>query len=44
LKYHAAEEPDTDITEWMGRFTQMPAAVGRNPDLEAEVRVVYAAG
>ena len=43
LKYHAGEEPDTDITEWMGQvYSDASRRLEENPDLEAEVRVVYA--
>jgi arginyl-tRNA synthetase len=43
LKYHAGEEPGTDITQWMGKvYEDASRRLEENPDLEAEVRAVYA--
>ncbi|MGD0878930.1 MAG: arginine--tRNA ligase [Anaerolineales bacterium] len=43
IKYHSGEEPDTDITEWMGKvYADASRRLEENPDLEAEVRAVYA--
>jgi arginyl-tRNA synthetase len=43
LKYHAGEEPETDITQWMGKvYADASRRLEENPDLEAEVRAVYA--
>ena len=43
LKFHAGEEPETDITQWMGKvYADASRRLEENPDLEAEVRVVYA--
>ena len=43
LKYHAGEEPETDITQWMGNvYADASRRLEENPDLEAEVRAVYA--
>jgi arginyl-tRNA synthetase len=43
LKYHAGEQPGADITEWMGRvYAQASRRLEENPELESEVRAVYA--
>jgi arginyl-tRNA synthetase len=43
LKYHAGEEPETDITQWMGKvYADASRRLEEDPDLEAEVRAVYA--
>ncbi len=43
LKYHSEEEPETDITQWMGKvYADASRRLEENPDLEAEVRAVYA--
>ncbi len=43
LKYHAGEEPGTDITQWMGKvYADATRRLEETPDLEAEVRAVYA--
>ncbi|MGB8212759.1 MAG: arginine--tRNA ligase [Anaerolineales bacterium] len=43
LKYHAGEEPEIDITQWMGKvYADASRRLEENPDLEAEVRAVYA--
>jgi arginyl-tRNA synthetase len=43
LKFHAGEEPETDITQWMGKvYADASRRLEENPDLEAEVRAVYA--
>jgi len=43
LEYHAGEEPETDITQWMGKvYADASRRLEENPDLEAEVRAVYA--
>jgi arginyl-tRNA synthetase len=42
LKYHAGEEPETDITQWMGKvYADASRRLEENPDLEAEVRAIY---
>ena len=42
LKYHNGEEPETDITQWMGKvYADASRRLEENPDLESEVRVVY---
>jgi len=43
LKFHNGEEPETDITNWMGKvYADATRRLEENPDLEAEVRAVYA--
>ena len=43
LKYHAGEEPETDITQWMGKvYADASRRLEENPDLEAQVRAIYA--
>lgn len=42
LKYHNGEEPETDITQWMGEvYADASRRLDENPDLESEVRAVY---
>jgi arginyl-tRNA synthetase len=43
LKFHKGEEPSADITKWMGEvYADASRRLEENPDLEAEVRTVYA--
>jgi arginyl-tRNA synthetase len=43
LKYHKDEQPPADITKWMGEiYADATRRLEENPDLEAEVRAVYA--
>ncbi len=43
LKYHNGEEPSADITKWMGEvYAEASKRLEENPDLETEVRGVYA--
>jgi arginyl-tRNA synthetase len=43
LKYHKGEEPSADITKWMGEvYADASRRLEENPDLEAEVRAIYA--
>jgi arginyl-tRNA synthetase len=43
LKYHNGEEPEHDITNWMGSiYSDATRKLEENPDLEAEVRAIYA--
>jgi arginyl-tRNA synthetase len=42
MKFHNGERPEKDITRWMGSCTPKPTAPGRKPELEAEVRALYA--
>jgi len=43
LKYHPGEQPSEDITKWMGEvYAETSKRLEENPDLEAEVRAVYA--
>jgi arginyl-tRNA synthetase len=43
LKYHNGEEPVTDITQWMGNvYADASRRLEEDPDLEAEVRAIYA--
>ncbi len=43
LKFHNGEEPSADITKWMGEiYADATKRLEENPDLEAEVRAVYA--
>ncbi|MBE3038057.1 MAG: arginine--tRNA ligase [Chloroflexi bacterium] len=43
LKFHNGEEPATDITKWMGEvYAEAAHRVEENPDLEAELRSLYA--
>ena len=41
-KNHSEQEPEADITQWMGRvYADASRRLEENPELEAEVRVVY---
>jgi arginyl-tRNA synthetase len=43
LKYHNGEEPETDITQWMGKvYADSSHRLEENPEFEAEVRAIYA--
>jgi len=43
LKYHNGEEPEADITQWMGKvYAEASRRLEENPSLEVEVRAVYA--
>jgi arginyl-tRNA synthetase len=44
MKYHAGEQPPTkDVTHWMGElYAEATRRLEENPDLEAEVRAIYA--
>ena len=43
LKYHNGEQPSADITKWMGEvYSDASRQLEENPDLETEVRQVYA--
>lgn len=43
LKYHNGEEPESDITNWMGKvYAEATKRLEENPDLETEVRALYA--
>ncbi len=43
LKFHNGEEPSADITKWMGEvYADSSKRLEENPDLETEVRLVYA--
>ena len=43
LKYHNGEEPQTDITHWMGEvYAEATKRLEENPEFEAEVRALYA--
>jgi arginyl-tRNA synthetase len=43
LKYHNGEEPETDITQWMGKvYADASRRLEEDPDLEAEMRAIYA--
>lgn len=42
-KYHRGEKPEKDITRWMGElYAEANRRLEENPELEAEVRQVYA--
>jgi arginyl-tRNA synthetase len=42
LKFHNGEEPEADITNWMGTiYSDATKRLEENPDLEAEVRALY---
>jgi len=42
LKFHNGEEPDKDITHWMGEvYTNATKKLEEDPSLEAEVRALY---
>ncbi len=43
LKWHKGEQPSADITNWMGQiYAEASKKLEEDPDLEAEVRAVYA--
>jgi arginyl-tRNA synthetase len=43
MNHHAGEHPDKDITRWMGSiYSEASRRLEENPDLEAEVRALYA--
>jgi arginyl-tRNA synthetase len=43
LKFHNGEKPAADITQWMGNvYAEASRRLEENPDLQAEVRAVYA--
>lgn len=43
LKFHNGEKPSEDITKWMGDvYAEATRRLEEDPDLEAEVRAVYA--
>jgi arginyl-tRNA synthetase len=43
MKFHAGEKPDQDITRWMGSmYTEANDRLEENPELESEVRALYA--
>jgi arginyl-tRNA synthetase len=43
LKFHNGEKPSADITKWMGNvYAEATHRLEEDPDLEAEVRAVYA--
>jgi len=43
MKYHNGEEPETDITHWMGMvYVDATRKLEENPELEPEVRALYA--
>ena len=43
LKFHKDEQPPADITKWMGAvYAEATKKLEEDPDLEAEVRTVYA--
>ena len=43
LKFHNGEKPAADITKWMGDvYAEATRCLEEDPDLEAEVRAVYA--
>ncbi|MDP1546850.1 MAG: arginine--tRNA ligase [Anaerolineales bacterium] len=43
LKYHNGEEPETDITHWMGMvYADATKKLEEDPTLETEVRALYA--
>ena len=43
MKYHPGERPSADTTRWMGDlYAEASRRLEENPDLEAEVRSVYA--
>jgi arginyl-tRNA synthetase len=43
LKFHKGEKPPADITKWMGTlYAEASKRLDDEPDLEAEVRAVYA--
>ena len=43
MTHHAEEKPESDITQWMGDiYVEANRRLEDNPDLEAEVRALYA--
>jgi arginyl-tRNA synthetase len=43
MKFHNGEEPETDITNWMGKvYSDATKRLEENPELESEVRALYA--
>jgi len=43
MKYHPGEEPEKDITRWMGNlYAEATQRLEANPELESEVRKLYA--
>ena len=43
MKYHNGERPTQDITQWMGNvYADASRRLEENPELESEVRLVYA--
>ncbi len=43
MKFHNGEEPDTDITRWMGEvYAEAANRIEEDPELEAELRILYA--
>jgi arginyl-tRNA synthetase len=43
-KFHAGEKPEQDITRWMGAiYAEASKRLEENPELETEVRALYAA-
>ena len=43
LKFHNGEEPETDITHWMGQvYADATKKLEEDPSLESEVRALYA--
>ena len=43
MKFHAGERPEKDITHWMGAmYAEANQRLEENPELEAEVRALYA--
>lgn len=43
MKFHAGEQPPADTTRWMGDlYAEANHRLDENPDLEAEVRALYA--
>jgi arginyl-tRNA synthetase len=43
LKFHNGEEPETDITNWMGKvYADATRRLEEDPELETEVRALYA--
>jgi len=43
MNFHAGERPEKDITRWMGSiYAEANHRLEENPDLEAEVRALYA--
>ena len=43
MNYHSGERPEKDITHWMGSiYAEANHRLEENPELEAEVRALYA--